>query len=84
MDKVIFGYIDSMSFTQRIQVSGEEESLNLPSESFAESLVTICNNKGIFKVHLFGNGRYIEGVTEQIERKEKELFSKNNIEIEVN
>jgi hypothetical protein len=83
MDKVIVGYVDSMGFNQKIQLPGGEEMF-IPSDSYAESLVALCNKEQTFKLHLFGNVHYLEGVIEEIERKEKELFSQNNIEIEVN
>lgn len=83
MDNVILCYVDFMGFTQRVQMPNGEE-INLPSETFAESVVALCDKESINKIHLFGNVHYLDGVTEQIERKEKELFSKNNIEIEVN
>lgn len=82
MDKIVC-YIDSMALSQKVMSPDGHEHM-VPSEDFAESMVSMCTKYNTNKIHLFGNKYFIDGVMEEISTKEAEKYSTKNIEFEVN
>jgi hypothetical protein len=82
MDKIVC-YIDSMSLTQKA-MSPDGQEHQVPSETFAESMLGMCNKYNVNKIHMFGNVHFIAGVIDEISAKEIETYNKSKIEYEVN
>ena len=82
MDKIVC-YIDSMALTQKA-MSPDGKEHQVPSETFAESMLGMCSKYNVNKIHMFGNVYFIAGVIDEISAKEIETYNAKKIEYEVN
>ena len=85
---VIYCQIQLFVLSQEIYMikpDGEKKLIaKAPLDYIANALASLCYEKEIFKIHLFGLNKIVEPIVEDIKTKENILFSESKIEIEVN
>jgi hypothetical protein len=83
MDKQVLCHVDALGFNQKVQFPDGSEKY-LPTENFAEMLVTACAQRNYKKVHLFGNTDFLKGIQAEIEFYHANKYTETTLEIEVN
>lgn len=62
----------------------EKEIAKAPLEYLDSTLATLCHDKQVYNIHLFGLNDFVEDIAKQINKTENLLFSQNKIKVEVN
>ncbi len=62
----------------------EKELAKAPLDYLDGTLATLCHDKNVYNVHLFGLEDFVADIARKINKTEELMFSQNKIKVEVN
>ena len=86
-EKRIIVYVDMFAMTQPVMYRNGTQVKKLGDfylDDLTNTLVEICVEYGVEKIHLFGSQDYLTRIADDIEENAKTKYKRNNIEVEIN
>ena len=62
----------------------EKEIAKAPLDYLDGALVSLCHDKDVYNIHLFGLESFVNDIATGISKTENAMFSQNKIKVEVN